>query len=200
MILLNYRDIKMMRTFSKIYVKGNDVDGILVELKEYFNIGEIELLDESICWYYSGDETETIILSGNYLWCEIELEFNYSVYFYDEFLRRLSAKFNTLILLGYYQTATGNGRIARFEKGLLDLSLNQTHDRIDEVCLTDNFGLTKQMQQEFKIPKLGELCKIIDCGVINIFFKSNGLPVNDFKVFSERKYLHVKKINSFSID
>lgn len=83
-----------MGTFSKAYIKSEKISEVLNELKKYYTIKRIEKLNESKWWYYSENGNETIILSNNYskYWCELELEFNYSVYFYDEFLRRLSKK------------------------------------------------------------------------------------------------------------
>ncbi|MDQ0067374.1 hypothetical protein [Chryseobacterium lathyri] len=189
-----------MGTFSKTFIKLENIEVILYELQEYFLIGKVETLNDSKWWLYSENGNETIILSNNYNhnWCEIEFEFNYSIYLYDEFLRRLSKKFNTIILLGYYQSTLGNGRIAKFSSGVLELSLLQLYSNnngFDRISLVDNFGISKSMKNDFNIPKLGEDCNVIDYDLINSFFENNGLLPDNFKNYEEWSYLHIEKIN-----
>ncbi|MDP9960388.1 hypothetical protein [Chryseobacterium lathyri] len=189
-----------MGTFSKVYIKLENIEVILHELQEYFLIGKIETLDDSKWWLYSENGNETIILSNNYNhnWCEIEFEFKYSIYIYDEFLRRFSKKFNAIILLGYYQSTIGNGRIAKFNNGQLELSIVQQYsiyNGIEKIYLNDNFGVSKTIKKEFKIPKLGEDFNNIDYELINSFFAKNGLLPDNFKNYEEWSYLHIEKIN-----
>ncbi|WP_160139734.1 hypothetical protein [Chryseobacterium sp. c4a] len=189
-----------MGTFSKAFIKLNDLKVILDELKNYYIIGRQEIIEESKPLYYSQNSNETIILSNNYNndWCEIELEFNYSVYLYDEFLRRLSSKFNTIILFAYYQSTIGDGRIAKFNRGQLDLSISQKyfkHNGHEKICLVDNFGISEVMKKEFDIPKLGEDFNRIDYDLINEFLSNNGLSPDNLKEYQKWSYLHIEKIN-----
>ncbi|RLJ33290.1 hypothetical protein CLU97_2771 [Chryseobacterium sp. 7] len=189
-----------MSTFSKAYVRLTNLNEILDEIKKYYIIGKNETMNEPKSWYYSENGNETMILSNNYnkSWCEIELEFNFSTYLYDEFLRRLSEKFETVILLGYYQSTIGNGRIARFCKGRLELSIAQyysSYDGFEKIYLTDNFGVSYPIKKEFNIPRLGEDFNAIDYELINKFFKNNDLFSDNFKSYEDWSYLHLEKIN-----
>lgn len=190
-----------MGTFSKAYIKSEKISEVLNELKKYYTIKRIEKLNESKWWYYSENGNETIILSNNYskYWCELELEFNYSVYFYDEFLRRLSKQLNTIILLGYYQSTIGNGRIAEFNNGQLELSLVElysSYNGFDKISLVGNFGISEKIKNELNIPRLGEDSSVIDNDFINVFFENKGLLSDDnFKEYSDWSYLHLEKIN-----
>lgn len=189
-----------MGTFSKVYIKSKNLNEILEEIKNYYSILRSESINESKPWYFSENGNETIILSNNYNhnWCEIEFEFKYSIYIYDEFLRRFSKKFNAIILLGYYQSTIGNGRIAKFNNGQLELSIVQQYsiyNGIEKNYLNDNFGVSKTIKKEFKIPKLGEDFNNIDYELINNFFEKNGLLPDNFKNYEEWSYLHIEKIN-----
>ena len=184
-----------MGTLSKIYVKNDNIDNIINEFKTFYSIKRIEFLDAPKWWLYA--PKETIIISSEYEnWIEIEVQFNYSLYIYDEFLRRLSEKYQTIILLVYYQSTTGEGRVATFQRGRMNLSIVQNYVReenIDKIVLTDNFGLSLSLKKKFQIPNLYDECYIFDYDFINYFLEKEGV----FSLSKEKKhhYIHIEKIN-----
>ena len=184
-----------MGTLSKIYVKNDNIDNIINEFKTFYSIKRIEFLDTPKWWFYA--PKETIIISSEYEnWIEIEVQFNYSLYIYDEFLRRLSEKYLTIILLVYYQSTTGEGRVAIFQRGRMNLSIVQNYVReenVDKNILTDNFGLPISLKNKFQIPNLYDECYVFDYDFINYFLEKEGV----FSLSKEKKYhyIHIEKIN-----
>lgn len=183
-----------MSTFSKIYIKIDCIDNIINEFKYFYTIRNIDYLESPKWWYYN--DYETIIISKkNYNWIEIEVQFLHSLYIYDEFLRRLSKKYSTIGILGYYQSAVGAGRIARFEKGKMMLSITQTYitnEDFDKTILTDNFGVDEFIRKEFKISNLYEEFNLFDNDFINNFLHKEGVCMSEI---SEVSYVHLERIN-----
>ena len=116
-----------MGTFSQTNIKSKNIEVVLAELKKHLPIGRELWLDSRKEWFYnlqhddncSTEKNTTIILTKNQSkdWMEVEFDFNGNLYFYDEILRRISNSLKTTILLGYYQSTSGEGRLAKFQNG-----------------------------------------------------------------------------------
>ncbi|MFK8301720.1 hypothetical protein ACI75Y_02305 [Capnocytophaga stomatis] len=183
-----------MSTFSKIYVKIDDIDDVVNQFKHFYTIRNIECLESPKWWYYNDYET-IIIAKKDYNWVEIEIQFLYSLYVYDEFFRNLSKKNNTIVVLAYYQSAVGGGRIAKFEKGEMTLSITQTYitnEDFDKTILTDNFGVNEFIKKEFKIPNLYEEFSLFDSDFINSFLHKEKISISET---NEVSYVHLERIN-----
>jgi hypothetical protein len=112
-------------------------------------------------------------------------------------LRRLSEELHTEILLGYYQSTCGDGRLAKFENGKLLLSIIQSVVTFREesiMRLMDNWGVTEALKQEFSIPnKTRDKFFGIEWDTIYKFYKLNGLDWDGIKREDEiYHYLEIK--------
>lgn len=191
-----------MATYSQTNIHVDSIDKFLMELKKYYKIGRIETLDQAKDYYYFEYGSDTIVVSQNYNseWIEVEFNFNGNLYFYDEFLRRVSETYRTNIVLGYEQTTSGEIRIAEFENGRLSLSIVHKYfeyDRKSKIYLADNFGVNEQLKELFSIPRLGEEIKpdyAIEREQMVDFFKMRGWSNNLNKDFSQWTYCHIEKI------
>ncbi|MEY3240150.1 MAG: hypothetical protein RIR11_1588 [Bacteroidota bacterium] len=169
-----------MGIFSKAYIKIDNINTVKNIIGKYHKVVNQEVGDVEKEWRFFENGSDTIILAKNYNenWVEIILNYQFTIYFHDEFLRRLSKDLETEILLGYYQSTDGTGRLAKFKKGELQLSIIQSHiDHKGEsfVALMDNWGVTNELRSEFSIPNLNEPFFEIVWDSIYKFYKMNGL-------------------------
>lgn len=204
-----------MGTFSQINIKCKDIEPVLTELKKYLSIGRQLLFDTRKEWFYnlqhdenpSTEKNSTIILTKNQSkdWMEIEFDFNGNLYFYDEILRRISNSLETEILLGFYQSTSGEGRLAKFKNGQLELSYFERYfyfkseidnsKTIDRIYVADNFGVLNSTIDELRKVKLGKNSNLIDHDFIYKFYKSEGWENDLNKIYWDWTYLHVEQIN-----
>lgn len=202
-----------MGTFSQTNIKCKDTEALLTELRKYLSIGREMWLDTRKEWFYnlqhddnsSTKKNTTIILSKNQSkdWIEIEFDFNGNLYFYDEILRRISKTLDTEILLGYYQTTSGEGRLAMFKSGHLELSFferyfycksyNGDYDTIDKIYVADNLGVVNSSIEALKMAKLGKDSSLIDHDFIYKFYKSEGWTNDLYKDYNDWIYLHIEQ-------
>jgi hypothetical protein len=203
-----------MGTFSQVNIKSKDIETVLVELKKYLPIGRELWFDTRKEWYYnlqhddnsSTEKNTTIILTKNQSkdWIEIEFDIGGNLYFYDEILRRISKSLETEILLGYYQSTIGEGRLAKFRNGQLELSFYERYfyykfngddsPPIDRIYVADNFGILDSKIDKLKQSKLGTDSSLIDYDFIYEFFKSENW-LNDLnKDYFEWTYLHIEQL------
>ena len=204
-----------MGTFSQTNIKCKDIETVLAELKKYLTIGRELWFDTRKEWFYnlrhadnsSTENNTTIILTKNESkdWIEIEFDFNGNLYFYDEILRRISKTLDTDILLGYYQSTSGEGRLAKFKSGQLELSFFEryfyykSYDddsyTVDRIYVADNLGVANSSIEDLKNAKLGKDSSLIDHDFIYKFYKSEGW-VNDLgKDYHDWTYLHIEQKN-----
>jgi hypothetical protein len=193
-------------TLSQTFVRIGDIDTILTELTKYYKIGRQEWHDDRKDWLFNFAPATTIIVSQNFHrdWVELELDIGHNLYLYDEFLRRVSETLNTEILLGYSQTTTGTGRIAKFKKGKMELSYYERHlyfkfhgdnsPAIDRIYVADNWGVLTSPLEELKSAQIGIDGHLIDYDFIYKYFKSEGLEGEPFKAFEDEAYLHLEHI------
>lgn len=188
-----------MGTFSKVYIKNKSIETVKKSIGKYYKIvnEEVDSVEED--WRYWRKGSDAIILSKNYneLWVEIILNYEFTLYFHDELLRRISEELETEILLGYYQSTCGDGRLAKFENGKLTLSIVQSEVKFGEesmMRLMDNWGVTEIIKKEFSIPnKTREKFFEIDWDTIYKFYKINGLEWDKIKRDDEvYYYLEIK--------
>ena len=204
-----------MRTFSQTNIKCKDIETVLTELKKHLSIGRQLSLDTKKEWFYnlqheenlSTEKNSTIIMTKNQSkdWIEIEFDFDGNLYFYDEILRRISKTLDTDILLGYYQSTTGDGRLAKFSKGQLELSFYEKYfyfkfhgddsPPIDRIYVADNFGVQNSSIESLKDAKLGKDSSLIDYDFIYKFYKSEGWTSDLGKDCVEWTYLHIEQQN-----
>lgn len=202
-----------MGTFSQTNIRCKDVETVLTELKKQLSIGRELLLNTRKEWFYnlqhednsSDERNSTIILTKNQSkdWIEIEFDFNDNLYFYDEILRRISQSLDTEILLGYYQSTDGEGRLAKFKNGQLMMSFYEKwsyfnyppDDPTDRIYVADNFGVQNSSIESLKNTKLGKDSGLINHDVIYTFYKSEGWTNDLGKHFEEWTYLHVEQRN-----
>jgi len=205
-----------MGTFSQTNIKCRDIDPVLTELKKYLPLARQIWLDDRKWWFYnllhdensSGDKNITIIASKNLSndWIEIEFDFDGNLYVYDEVLRRISKTLETDILLGYYQSTTGEGRLAKFKNGQMELSFFERYfyykfhgddsPPIDRIYVADNFGVTSSKIEAIKKARLGEDSQLIDHDFIYEFYKSEGWKIDLNKPYIEETYLHIEQLKS----
>lgn len=191
-----------MATFSQTNVKCKDIVTFLTELKKYLSIG-IELwFDSEKKWFYGAKHEEndsvekniTIILAKNESedWIEVEFDFKGNIYFYDEILRRISKTLDTEILLSYRQSTSGDGRLAKFKNGNLELSFFEISFE-DKIYVADNFGVINSNIEALKNIKLGKESHIINYELIYKFFRSEGWKQDLVKKDIDYMYLHVEQ-------
>jgi|JI10StandDraft_1071094.scaffolds.fasta_scaffold1061281_1 hypothetical protein len=184
-----------MGTFSKTYIQEKDPQKVLLQLRLFFNTGqEVELEQEYDWWFYPERKNDTIIVSqNNFSWTEVTFNFITGLYGYDEILRQISSNLQCLILLGYYQSTSGEARFAKFERGKLDLSIAQRVGG-DSMLLIDNFGVTNEFQQKFLIPKIHQPFNDLDWDGLYKLYKHFGLSI--FNEVEDDKYLHIENMIS----
>lgn len=201
-----------MGTFSQTNIKCKDLNAVISLLKKYLPIGREIWLDDQKVWFYnlpheenqSEERNLTIILSQNQNknWIEIEFDFDGNLYFYDEILRRISKGLETVILLGYYQSTSGEARLAKFENGQLELSFYERyfyynfHDDnlppIDRIYVADNFGVANSPIESLKKAKLGEDSCLTDYEFICQYYEPEGYK-NDLGK-NDWTYLHLEQL------
>jgi hypothetical protein len=201
-----------MGTLSQTNIKCNDIEAVLAELKKHLSIGRELWLDSRKEWFYniqheenlSFENNKTIILSNDRKdWIEIEFDFGNNLYFYDEILRRISKALDTDILLGYYQSTTGDGRLAKFSKGQLEISFYEQYfyykfqgddsPPINRIYVADNFGVSNSRIEALRKTKYGEDSNLIDYDFIYSFYKSEGWASELDKNYLEWTYLHIEQ-------
>jgi hypothetical protein len=175
-----------MGTYSKAYIKVNNIDTVISLVGKYYKVVSQEIDEIEKEWMFFKNGNDTLILSKNYNenWVEITLNYPYTIYFHDEFLRRISKDLETEILLGYYQSTDSTGRLAKFKKGALHLSIIQSciqRNRESCVVLLDNWGVTPDLKKEFSIPNLYEPFFEIVWDSIYKYYKKNGLEWDGVK-------------------
>ncbi|WP_264551544.1 hypothetical protein [Flavobacterium sp. N2038] len=204
-----------MSTYSQTNIKCNDIQIVVTELKKYLPIGREIWFDTRKPWFYNVPHEEnsfdgdnlTIVVSKNLSkdWVEIEFDFQFGLYFFDEILKQISKNLNTEILLTYYQSTSDEGRLAKFKNGQLELSYIEEYR--DEVVIennlrtiksnyvADNFGVSGSSIELLKNSKLGEEFLLIDYDLINEFYRSEGWEADSGKnIFSEWDYLHLEQL------
>ncbi|WP_017734114.1 hypothetical protein [Nafulsella turpanensis] len=197
-----------MGTFSQTSILCDSIETIVDQLSKYYYIGQQTKLDERKEWLYNlpPNNNITVIVSQNHSknWVEVEFNFDGNLYFYDECLRRISKNLNTKVLLGYYQSSTGDGRVAKFENGNLELSFyeryfyyNPNYNNlpvIDRIYVADNFGIRNTAVEQLKMSKLGVDSNLIDQDFIIDYFKSEGWKADLEKNYFDWSYLHIEQI------
>ncbi|MBI1224785.1 MAG: hypothetical protein GC192_06075 [Bacteroidetes bacterium] len=168
-----------MGTFHKAFVSGENIETVKLTIGKYYNIINEEIDDSEQEWRFGDRGSDTIVLSSefNYNWVAITF-YTSTFYFHDELLRRISRDLETEILLGFYQSTSGEGRLARFVNGSLELSINQSYVKLrDEEMhiLMHNWGVTAELKTEFSIPEFKERFVEIDRDTIYKFYKKFGL-------------------------
>jgi hypothetical protein len=205
-----------MATYSQTNIKCSDIDPVLTELKKHLPLARQIWLEDRKEWFYnlphdenpSEEKNITIIASKNLCsnWIEIEFDFDGNLYVYDEVLRRISKTLETEILLGYYQSTTGEGRLAKFKNGQMELSCYEKYfyykfngddsPPIDRIYVADNFGVTSSKIEAIKKAGLNDDSQLIDRNFIWEFYKSEGW-INDLnKSYSEWTYLHIEQLRT----
>jgi hypothetical protein len=204
-----------MGTFSQTSIKCNDIETIVAELKKYLPIGREIWLDINKWWFYNLPHEEnsfdgknlTLIVSQNLSkdWVEVEFDFQGELYCFDEILKQISKKLNTLILLVYYQNTVEEARLAKFKNGQLELSYYEKYF-YEEVIennapirksnyVADNFGVATSTIEELKNSKLGDETLLIEYDFIYQFLNSEGWRSDseqDF--FANEKYLNLEQL------
>jgi len=204
-----------MGTFSQTSIKCNDIETIVSELKKYLPIGREIWLDTEKWWFYNVPHEEnsfegenlTLIVSKNLSvdWVEVEFDFQGGLYFFDEVLKRISKNLKTEVLLVYYQSTVGEGRLSKFKNGQLELSYYEKYfyeEVIENNVLirksnyvADNFGVSTSAIEELINSKLGDETLLIDYDFINKYLESEGWKCDlgtDF--FAEWSYLHLEQL------
>jgi len=127
-----------MATKTDILIKHPNRNDVTLFLENFYLIGRKSLKEEPHLLEFFDKKTwpRTLILhqenTPNWVRGEVDLS---NVYEFDEILRRFTDAFQTLAILGYKQTTSGEARFAVFEKGKMIRSIVQQSARI-----TDNFG------------------------------------------------------------
>ena len=195
-----------MGTLSQTFIHTGDFDRVLTELKKYYTIGQQEWHNDRKDWLFNDAPETTIIVSHNFHRdrVELELDIGHNLYVYDEFLRRISKTLNTEILLGYSQTTTGDGRIAKFKDGQTELSYYERHfyfkfhgdnsPPIDRIYVADNWGVLTSPLEELKSAKFGIDGRLIDYDFIYKYFGAEGLESDGHKNFEDETFLHLEHI------
>jgi hypothetical protein len=167
-------------TFSKAFIKIDSIEAVKKSIGKYYRIVNEELDTVEQDWRFFENGSDTVILSKDYNenWVEIILNYQFTLYFHDELLRRLTKELQSEILYGYYQSTDGAGRLAAFKNGELTLSIIQSEVKYkgeSMMRLMDNWGVTDDLRKEFAIPQYREKYVEIDHDTIYRFFKLNGL-------------------------
>ena len=89
-----------MGTFSKAYIKIDQIEMVKNFIGKYYKIINEEFDNVAQDWRFCDRGSDTIILSKEYNenWVEIILNYEFTLYFHDELLRRLSKELKTEIL------------------------------------------------------------------------------------------------------
>lgn len=201
-----------MGTFSQVNIKIDNLDAVLKELKKYLKIGREIWMNTEKEWFFNVQHSEnssteqngTIILAQNLTkdWIEINFGLGGNLYYYDEILRRISKTLETEILFANYQSTSGNGRLAKFKNGMLELSFYEKSfyyeyddsNIIDRIYLADNFGIANSHLELIQNAKLGKDSYLLDYEFIYKYFKSEGWEPGSGKKYSDFTYLHIEEI------
>ncbi len=201
-----------MGTFSETVFRVADIEPVLTGLKKYICTGREVWQDSRKDWFYafphddnsSEEKNGTLIISKNMSknWVEVDFDFNGNLYVYDEILRRISGTLNTDILMGYYQSTSNEGRLAKFSNGQLELSYFERYfeyrpilgelDYESKVYVADNFGVQHAKIDHLRHKKQGEDASFIGVESRYEFFESEGWAADLGKRFEDLCYLHVE--------
>lgn len=191
-----------MATTSEIYVQIDDIEPIVKEWKKYFKTGK-EILSNSKHEFFT-DNNNIFFCKGeckHWILINIDSEVGLisgNLYRFDEILRRISQTLNTTILLAFYQSTLGEGRIAKFEKGVLVYSFYQKYSyykddtkTIDEIYVADNFGVENCKLAAIQNLKMYDDVLIFDTDFLNDFCRSENVQL----LWQEdSEYLHLEII------
>lgn len=205
--------INKMGTFSQTSIKCDNIEVIVRELKKYLPIGREIWLETEKWWFYNLPHEEnsfeggnlTLIVSKNLSmdWVEVEFDFQGGLFFFDEILKRISKNLKTEVLLVYYQSTVGEGRLAKFKNGQLELSYYEKYfyeEVIENNVLirksnyvADNLGVATSTIEELKNSKLGDEALLIEYDFIYKFLNSEGWEADSGKaVLLDWNYLHLE--------
>lgn len=182
--------------FSKAYIKNVSIAEIRKIISKFYIIISEEIENHEQDWKFFKNGNDTMIISNFYNeeWVELILNNQFTLYFHDELLKRISYEFDTIILLGYYQSTDGQGRLAKFENGNLNLSIIQSevNYRNESILrLMDNWGVSNEIKNELSLPNLKEKFIDIEYDLIYKFYKMNGLEWDKAKD-KEEVYIHLE--------
>lgn len=192
-----------MGTYSRVSIKVDDMDTIVKKIENSFDIGRKEFhCIESDYYFYdietkSGGNAFIISQDSNLHWVDVRFPFSVNLYYFDEFLRRLSSELNTEILLGYAQSTSSDARVAKFSNGKLVLSLYQqliAWIKPSPILLLDDYGIDQFKSYFQPLPRLGqnfENYEILDFDDIQQFFITSGRTY-DFLGYEYEEYLHLE--------
>ncbi|MBS7253082.1 hypothetical protein [Flavobacterium branchiicola] len=204
-----------MGTFSQTSIKCNDIETIVGELKRYLPIGREIWLGTNKWWFYNvphdensfNGENLTLIVSQNLAkdWVEVEFDFQFGLYFFDEILKQISKNLNTVIVLAYYQSTSDEGRLAKFINGQLELSYYEKYfyevivenDQysVKSNYIADNFGVADSTIEELRNSKLGDETLLIEYDFIYKFLNSEGWRSDSAQeIIVDEKYLHLEQL------
>ncbi len=131
-----------MATKIDILLRHPHIADVALFLENFYTVGRKSLKDAPCLTEFFDKKNwpRTLILhqenTPNWVRAEIDLS---NLYEFDEVLRRFTDVFQTLAILGYKQTTSGDARFAVFEKGKMIRSVVQQIDQ-QSARITDNFG------------------------------------------------------------
>ena len=187
-----------MGAYSRVSIKIDHIDTIIKKIEKSFKIGRKEFYGVAQDYYFydieknSGRNAFIISQDSNLHWVDVVFPFPH-LYYFDEFLRRLSKELDTEILLGYDHDASGEARVAKFSQGALILSIyQQPIMSLDRIILVDDYGV-EQFKEFFKnLPKLYENFKeLLDLEDIQEFFIYSGRTY-EYLGDEYEEYLHLE--------
>lgn len=185
-----------MATFSKTFINIAEKQKVIQFIKEYYNVYEVIDLHEEVEWKFNKEYNQCFIVAQNYNseWVELFIDFGYHNYFsHDEFICRLTDKYITKAILAYYQTTSGEGRIAHFNSGRLISSFTQqsSFDLNSPLKLSSKFNITDLEKSIWNIPdKIGHYFFGINYDTIYDYYKLHGIVWDEKK--RKESYTHIE--------
>lgn len=171
-----------MGTFSKTFINIAEKQKVIQFIDEYFSVHEVIELPEEVEWKFNNNFNQCFIVAQNYNseWIELYVDFVFQNYFScDEFIRRLTDEYYVKAILAYYQTTSGEGRVAHFDSGCLVSSFTQQLSPVDlNSCLklSSKFNITDLELSIWNIPdKVGHDFFGIDYDTIYEYYKLHGI-------------------------
>lgn len=186
-----------MSTLIRILIKDVDKEDLIEEVKDYYKTGRSKQYDYEYYEAFLDQGNYVIIIFDAYIegWTEIGLNSYTSLDEFDDFLSKISKKYQTSVLLGIEQNSTGDSRLLILKNGKTARSIRfKFSDNTKEITLEDNFGTRLASEKSYQYPALGQITSgynYLSMHEIQQIFTDAGYIGNPRPILSG-KYIHLE--------